>query len=518
MAIKRLLMRRLRELLRLKHEHDLSHRALARACTIGVGTVSEYLARAREAGLGWPLPEDLDDAALEARLFRTPKPRHPLPVPDFAHLHRELCRKGVTLQLLWIEYRATYPEGYGYSRFCELYNRWARKLHLSMRQVHRAGEKVFVDFSGKRPTVVDRRTGEVIEVELFVGALGASGYIYAEAAPSQELPHWIAAHTRMLEAFGGSPAIYVPDNLKSGVTTPCRYEPEINRTYAELAQHYGAVVIPARRYRAKDKAKAEGSVLLAQRWIMAPMRNRIFFSLAELNQAIAERARALNERVMRKLGTNRRQLFEQLDRPALKPLPAGRYEPGEWKRCRVNIDYHVEVDFNYYSVPYQLLHEEVEARFTVSAVEVFFKSRRVAAHPRFHGVRGQAATLPEHMPSSHRAHAEWTPSRIIRWAEKTGEATGHLVSAILQNRPHPEQGYRSCLGILRLEKTYGRERLEAACARATRLGSASYRTVKNILAAGIDRLPPEEPVATRPAPLHPNIRGATYYAAKESAC
>lgn len=259
-------------------------------------------------------------------------------------------------------------------------------------------------------------------------------------------------------------------------------------------------------------------MLLAQRWIMAPMRNRTFFSLAELNQAVAERARALNERVMRKLGTSRRQLFEQLDRPALKPLPAGRYEPAEWKRCRVNIDYHVEVDFNYYSVPYQLLHEEVEARFSVSTVEVFFKSRRVAVHLRFHGVRGQAATLPEHMPSSHRAHAEWTPSRIIRWAEKTGEATGHLVAAILHNRPHPEQGYRSCLGILRLEKTYGRERLEAACARATRLGSASYRMVKNILAAGIDRLPPDEPVATRPAPLHPNIPGATYYAAKESSC
>ena len=518
MAIKRLLMRRLRELLRLKHEHDLSHRALARACTIGVGTVSEYLTRAREAGLGWPLPEDLDDAALEARLFRTPAPRHPLPVPDFAHLHRELRRKGVTLQLLWIEYRETYPEGYGYSRFCELYNRWARKLHPSMRQVHRAGEKVFVDFSGNKPTVVDPLTGEVIEVELFVGALGASGYIYAEVTPSQELPHWIAAHTRMLEAFGGSPAIYVPDNLKSGVTTPCRYEPEVNRTYAEFAQHYGAVVIPARTYRAKDKAKVEGSVLLAQRWIMAPMRNRTFFSLAELNQAVAERARALNERVMRKLGTSRRQLFEQLDRPALKPLPSGRYEPGEWKRCRVNIDYHIEVDFNYYSVPYQLLHEEVEARFTISTIEVFFKSRRVASHLRLHGVRGHAATLPEHMPSSHRAHAEWTPSRIIRWAEKTGVATGHLVSAILHSRPHPEQGYRSCLGILRLEKTYGRERLEAACARATRLGALSYRTVKNILAAGIDRLPPDEPVATRPAPLHPNIRGATYYAAKESSC
>ncbi len=518
MTTKRLSMRRIRELLRLKFEHGLSNRALARACTIGVGTVSEYLTRAREAGLGWPLPEDLDDAALEARLFRAPEPRHPLPLPDFAYLHRELRRRGVTLQLLWLEYRGSYPEGYGYSRFCELYNRWARKLHPSMRQVHRAGEKVFVDFSGKKPTVVDPRTGEVIDVELFVGALGASAYVYAEATPNQELPHWIAAHTRMLEAFGGSPAIYVPDNLKSGVTTPCRYEPEINRTYAEFARHYGAVVIPARAYRAKDKAKAESSVLLAQRWIMAPMRNRTFFSLAELNQAIAERTGELNERVMKKLGTSRRQLFEQLDRPALKPLPARRYEIGEWKRCRVNIDYHVEVDSNYYSVPYQLLHEQVEARFTVTTVEVFFKSRRVASHCRLHRVRGQASTLPEHMPSSHRAHAEWTPSRIIRWAQKTGEATGKLVAAILESRPHPEQGYRSCLGILRLEKTYGRQRLEAACAHAMRLGAPSYRTVKNILAAGVDRLPPEEPTADRPAPAHPNIRGANYYAAKENAC
>lgn len=519
MATKRLLMRRLRELLRLKYEHRLPHRAIAKACVVGVGTVSEYIARARRAGLEWPLPEELDDAALEQKLFPPAvDPAVPRLVPDFAYLHRELKRPGVTLELLWLEYVAVHPTGYRYSQFCELYRRWARKLNPSMRQVHRAGEKVFVDFSGKRPSVVNPETGEVTEVELFVGALGASGYIYAEATASQDLVDWTAAHIRMLEAYGGSPAIYVPDNLKSGVTTPCRYEPEVNRTYAELARHYGAVVIPARVRRPKDKAKVELSVLLAQRWIMAPLRNRTFFSLAELNEAIGERVEQLNQRVIKKLGASRQELFEQLDRPALIPLPATRYEKGDWKDCRVNIDYHIEVDCNYYSVPYQLLHEMVEARFTATTVEVFYKSRRVTSHSRLRG-RGRASTLTEHMPRSHRAHAEWTPSRLIRWAEKTGPAAGRVVAEILRSRPHPEQGFRSCLGILRLEKTYGRERLEAACARAEQLGSLSYRTVKNILRAGVDRLPVEaETARPGPAPIHPNIRGATYYAGEENRC
>ncbi len=519
MAGKRLPMRKIREILRLKWEVGLSHRAIARSCSVGLGTVSLYLKRAREAGLSWPLPEALDETALEAQVLRRPRPpTGPRPQPDPAHIHRELKRQGVTLHLLWVEYLETHPAGYRYSQFCEIYRRWAKKLNPSMRQRHRAGEKAFVDYSGKKPHLVDRRTGEKIPVELFVGVLGASSYTYAEATPSQELPHWIAAHTRMLEFFDGSPAIYVPDNLKSGITTPCRYEAEVNRTYQELAAHYGAVVIPARVGKARDKAKVEASVLVAQRWILAALRDQTFFSLVELNQAIWQKLGELNGRPMQRLGASRRELYEQFDRPALKPLPAQRYELAEWKPCRVSIDYHVEVAKNYYSVPYQLVGELLEARFSATIVEVYFKSKRVASHRRLTG-RGQASTLAEHMPSSHRAHAEWTPSRLIRWAETTGPATGRLVAEILRRRRHPEQGYRACLGIFRLGKRYGAERLEAAAARAERLRSYSYTTIKNILSSGADRLPLEEDSSSPdPTPHHANIRGAAYYAEKEIEC
>jgi transposase len=344
-------MRRLREILRLKHEASLGHRAIARACAVGLGTVTSVLQRALAAGVTWPLPADLDDATLEARLFTRPAynaTRHRA-VPDWSQVHQELKKPGVTLQLLWEEYRAQQPDGYGRTQFCAHYRAWAEKLTPSMRQVHRAGETLFVDFSGKRPHLVDPKTGAEVPVELFVGVLGASGLIYAEATRSQDLPSWVSAHVRMLDYFQGSPAIWTPDNLKSGVTTADRYEPEINRTYLELAQHYGAVVIPTRVARPKDKPKAEVSVQIAQRWILAALRHQIFFTLADLNAAIWARLDAINDRVMKRLGVSRRALFEPIDRPALKPLPPTRYELAEWKACRVSIDYHVEVDHNFYS-------------------------------------------------------------------------------------------------------------------------------------------------------------------------
>jgi transposase len=379
-----------------------------------------------------------------------------------------------------------------------------------MRQVHRAGEKLFVDFSGTRPHLVDPTTGEETVAELFVGVLGASGLIYAEATRSQDLPSWIGAHVGMLEYFRGSSAIWIPDNLKSGVTTAHRYEPEINRTYAELARHYGAVVIPARVATPTDKPKVEVSVQIAQRWVLAALRHRTFFSLADLNAAIRERIAAINDRPMKGVGVSRRTLFDQLDRPALKPLPPSHYELGEWKACRVNIDYHVEVDHNFYSVPYQLVHARVDARFTQTTVEVFFNSRRVASHARLTG-RGRFATQVEHMPRAHRAHAEWTPSRLIAWAEQTGPATGRLVAGMLERRPHPEQGYRACLGLMRLGRVHGADRLEAACARAERLRSYRLRTVEHILINQQDRLPLEEPPPARPTVTHENLRGASYY-------
>ena len=515
MGAERLPMRRIREVLRLKYESGLGHRAIAPACGVGVGTVSEYVRRAAEASLRWPLPPELDDAALEALLFSgAPVSAAGRAAPDGPRMYEELKRTGVTLQLLWEEYREIHPEGYGYSQFCEIYRRWAGKLKPSMRQVHRVGEKTFVDFSGKRPHIVNPKTGEEIPVELFVGALGASCYTYAEATLTQQLDDWVAAHARMLEYFGGSTEIWVPDQLKSGVTHPCRYDPGVNRSYQDMAAHYGAVVIPARPGKPKDKAKVESMVLVAQRWILARLRNRTFFSLADLNTAIRELLERLNGRPMQKIGKSRRELWEGLDRPALKPLPATRYELAYWKLCRVNIDYHVDVERHLYSVPYQLVHEQVDACYTAVTVEVFYKNRRVASHVRRYD--HQPSTLPDHMPSSHRAHAEWTPSRLIHWAEKNGPATGLLVSGILKSRPHPEQGYRACLGIMRLAQRYGQERLEAACERAHHLRSYSYRTVTNILASARDRLPFENDSPSTNATLnHDNTRGADYYAASQ---
>ena len=518
MARKRLQMRKLREILRLKYEVGLSHRAVSKACSIGLGTVSLYLKRAADAGLTWPLPTDADDAALESMVFRRPVSHAgPRPRPDMASIHQELKRPGVTLYLLWMEYLENYPDGYRYSQYCDLYRRWRKKLNPSMRQPHKAGEKSFIDYSGKKPHYIDQETGEEIQVELFVAALGASNYTFAEATMRQDLPCWVESHNRMSEYFGGTSEIWVPDNLKSGVTKPCRYEPEINRTYQELADHYGAVVIPARVRRPKDKAKVEGAVLIAQRWILAVLRDRTFFSLSELNAGIREALDKLNHRPMKKLGVSRRELFEKLDQPALNPLPGKRYEMAEWKRCRVNIDYHVEVDRNYYSVPYQLLHERVEARTTVAMVEIFHKDKRVASHRRLPG-RGKSSTRTEHMPRSHRAHTEWSPSRLIHWAEKAGPATGRLVAEILRNQRHPENGYRSCLGVMRLGKRHGEERLEAACARAETLRSYSYRTVKNILSSGMDRVPLEKEATLGTSPDHENIRGADYYQKKEEKC
>ena len=337
MPARRLLMRKIREVLRLRHEQGLSHQAVARACGVGVGTVNRYLRRVAQCGLGWPLPADLDDATLEARLFPRAAPVRDRVRPDCAHIHRELKRDGVTLQLLWEGYARVHPHGYRYTRFCELYRQWARRLRPSMRQVHRAGEKTFIDFSGKRPALVDRRTGELRRVELFVAVLGASGFTYAEATATQQLPDWVGAHVGMVEHFEGATALWVPDQLKSAITRPCRYEPDVNRTYEDLADHYGAVVVPARPRKPRDKAAAENGVLLVQRWILARLRDQTFFELGALNRAIRVLLDALNDRPLKKLGVSRRALYEQLDRPALRPLPATRYVLARWKLCRVNI-------------------------------------------------------------------------------------------------------------------------------------------------------------------------------------
>jgi transposase len=508
--MKRLPMRKMRDALRLR-SNGLSTRAIAASLGVGQTTVSEYLKRASRAGLAWPLPEVLTDAALEAMLFQPVggATRRVQAQPDWPMIHRELRRKDVTLALLWEEYRAAHPDGYGYSRFCDLYRRWEGRLAPTMRQHHVAGERMFVDYAGATLAVIDAATGTVRQAQLFVAVLGASNFTFAEATWTQTLPDWIGSHGRALAWFGGVPAQIVSDNLKSGVSKACFYEPAVNRTYADMAAHYDTAVVPTRPRKPRDKAKVEVAVQVAQRWIVARLRHRRFFSLAELNAAIREFVVALNDRVTRHLGASRRQLFEDLEHPALKPLPAAPYVYAQWQERTVGIDYHVEVDRHHYSVPCRLLRRKVWARVTEKTVELFHDGQRVAAHLR-EAPNRRHTTVRDHMPSSHRRYADWTPEKIRRAAAAIGPAAEALVAAILHERTHPEQGFRSCLGILRLARAHNPDRLEAACRRALEIGARSYTSVNSILKTRLDRRRPE-PAADGPAITHPNIRGAGYF-------
>jgi transposase len=503
-------MRKIREALRLKAA-GLTRRQIALSLGVGRTTVSDYLERAARAGFTWPLPGDLDDVVLEQRLFSSASKGHTKarPQPDWAYIHRELRKRSVTLMLLWEEYRAVHPDGYGYSQFCERYRQWKGRLSPTMRQTHAAGERMFVDYAGQTIEIVDGLSGEVHEAQLFVAVLGASSYTYADATLTQSLPDWCGSHERAFTFFGGAAAQVVSDNLKSGIAKACFYEPVVNRTYADLAAHYSTAVVPARPYKPRDKAKVEVGVLLAERWIIAKLRNRRFFSLAELNVAIRDCVTALNNRVTKHLGASRRELFEQLDRPALKPLPQEPHPYAEWQQRRVGLDYHIEVEKHYYSVPHRLLREKVWARLTARTVEVFHRGKRVAAHLRSSSNR-RHTTVREHMPSAHRRYADWTPERLRRQAGEVGPGTSALVDIILRERRHPEQGFRTCIGILRLAKSHGRGRLEAACARALEIGARSYTSVNSILKNNLDRRQPE-PATDGPAIVHPNIRGATYF-------
>ena len=484
---------------------------LAVSLNIGRTAVGDYINRARRAGLGWPLAEDLSDEDLERLPFPPPVAVSPdrRSLPDWPVLHRELKRPGVTLSLLWEEYRAVHRDGYGYSRFCELYRAWKGGLAPTMRQSHVAGEKMFVDYAGATLEVIDGLTGEVRAAQIFVATLGASSYTYAEATWTQALPNWIGSHSRAFAYFGGVAAQVVPDNLKSGVVKACLYDPEINRTYAGMAAHYDTAIVPARPRKPRDKAKVEVSVQIVERWVLARLRNRRFFSLAELNQAIHERLEDLNGRETKHLGASRRKLFEALDRPALKPLPAQPYQYAEWKPRRAGLDYHVEIAKHYYSVPHTLAKQKLWARITERTVEIFHKGKRVAAHMRGSGNR-RHTTIAEHMPSAHRRYAGWTPARIRSRATAVGANTEILVDVIMRNRPHPEQGFRSCIGILRLAKTYGSERLEAACERALEIDATSYSSVASILKNKLERRAPRQ-ATDGPAIDHPNIRGPQYF-------
>ncbi len=515
MATERLSMRKTREILRQKWLLKRSHRAVSLSVGVSAGVVGAVIARAKGAELSeWTVVESMTEAELDAALYRAPGSHGRTQArqePDCALIHRERSRVGVTLQLLHEEYRLKHPDGFGYTAFCDRYREWLSRRGLVMRQVHVAGDAMFVDYSGKRPRVYDPLTGEVTEVELFVAVLGASSLTYAEASASQRGPDWIASHVHALEYFGGVPRAIVCDQLKSGVSRSCRYEPEVQRTYEELASHYGTTVLPARPRRPRDKAKVEVAVQVAQRWILAVIRNEVFASLEALNRRIRELLEVLNARTMKAYGKSRRELFESLERSSLQPLPNTRFEYSDWKRARVNIDYHVAFDEHLYSVPYSLVHEEVWIRASHDTVEVLHRGARVASHRRSRGASTRFTTVTEHMPSAHRSQAEWTPSRILEWAGKIGPATRALCESILRERPHPEQGFRSCLGILRLGKRFGDERLEAACARANRANARSYKHVESILLKGLDRIAIDDGAAKAVPIAHENVRGPDEY-------
>lgn len=510
MAAERLSMRKLREVLRLA---ALGHskRAIGRSLQISHNTAALYLRRATEAGVTWPSCEALDDATIEALLLPPlPVPGRSRPLPDWAVVHKELRRKGVTLQLLWLEYKGSHPDGFQYTQFVTRYRAWEETLDPVLRQEHRAGEKVFVDYAGHTLPVVDPSTGEIREAQLFVGTLGASNHTFAELTWTQSLPDWIGSHTRMFAYFGGVPQLTVPDNLKSGVRQACYYDPDVNPTYLDLARHYGTTILPTRTAAPRDKAKVETGVQICERWILAPLRNHTLVGLAEANGEVARLLEALNDRPFQKLPGTRRSRFEELDRPELSPLPPTPYQFAEWKKARVNIDYHIEVDRHYYSVPHVLVRRQVDVRLTATTVEILHGGKRVAAHPRSHRA-GSFTTEAGHRPKSHQKHLEWTPDRLVRWGQGVGGATGTLVQRILESKPHPEQGYRACLGLLRLGKRYSEERLEAAAFRALRSGATSYRSVKSILENNLDQVPLEEQARLDLPAAHEHVRGASYY-------
>lgn len=512
-------MRKVKEVLRLAHVCGLSQREIAISLCLSRGSVSGYLRKAAGEGLTWDAAESLSDSEVEQLLFRQvgrqePKDRVPI---DFEWVHRQMRHAGVTLQLLWQEYiqAASGDRGrisYKYSQFCELYRGWRSTVSMSMRQIHRAGEKAYLDYSGVKVAYIDKESGERVECELFLMIMGASNYTYVEASRSQRMADFIGSTIRGLEYFGAVPQILVPDQLRSAVSHPDRYEPDINPTYMEMAKHYGMAIVPARPRKPKDKAKVEAGVRIAQRWIVACLRNRRFYSLTELNEAIAELREKLNSRKFQKLEGCRASAFETVDKPAMKPLPATRFELVDWRSATVNIDYLIAYDNRLYSVPCAYISKKVEIRATSSIIEILYNGQRIASHSRCYGAKGKMTIVEQHRPRSHQEYGKWTPERIQQWASSHGEHVGQVAREIIDRYQHPEAGYRPCLGLIRLGERFGKDRLNAACKRAIELKSSTYKTVRAILDHGLDRLERREDLpADLPPVEHCNLRGPDYY-------
>ncbi|MDH6513694.1 IS21 family transposase [Polynucleobacter sphagniphilus] len=524
MSSKAITMRKIKEVLRLRFECGLSLNAIARALELSKGAVAKYDALARAAQLDWASIEPLTEEQLAKRLLppqaMVPGQNQFAPI-DFILVNQEMKKKGLTLQLLWGEYcEAATQKPYGYTSFCIHYAAFAKTLKPSMRQIHKAGEKCFVDYAGPTIPIIDVLTGEITRAQIFVAVLGASSYTFALATRAQKTEDWLLGQRKAFEYFGGVTQVIVPDNPRSLVANPDRYEPQVGRSYAEFAAHYGCAVIPARPRKPQDKSKVEVGVQVVERWILARLRHQQFFSLADLNIAIAHLLEELNTRPFKKLPGNRRSAFEAIDKPALKSLPATIFESCSWKKAKVGIDYHVELEHHYYSVPYQYARKAVELRVTPTVVEILCEGKRIAAHVRVmrtgysHGLSSQT-TVPEHMPKAHEAHLEWSSERLLNWGQGIGAFTQSLVSHLLHQKAYPELAYRACLGLLNLSKSYGKERLEAACAIAVANNAMTQKSVRNILATKLDLAKAGKVTANKKSsqqlPLHENVRGPKYY-------
>lgn len=513
MSDNRISMRKLYEIYRMRFDHELSLRQISRSVRVSVGTVSNYIQAFQSSTLDWPLPDDFSETSLVQALF----PEAALPNrkglmdPDWGEVHQELKRKGVTKQTLWEEYCQTFTlNAYSYAQYCHRYNQWRGCQKRSMRQHHRAGEKLFVDYAGPTVPIVNPDTGEIVhKAQVFVAVMGASNYTFAEATLSQKSEDWLGSHVRAFEFLGGVPEVIVPDNLKSGVTKACRYEPELNPAYQHLANHYQVVVIPARPYKPKDKAKAEAGVQLVERWILAKLRHDTFFTLAELNSRIRELLIALNLRPFKQLPGTRRSTFEQLDEPALRPLPKQAFVFAEYTKARVNIDYHIAWKGHYYSVPHQLVKQEVDIQVTEHCITIIAKGKTIASHALKH--TAGFTTLAAHMPERHRKHQEWNPERLLNWAKELGPDVHWITQYMLESREHPEQAYRACLGLLNLKRDYGAERLNNACIHARHIKGYRLKNIRAILTSGKDLQPIEAEVKQTTLALHDNhenVRGA----------
>ena len=512
MATRRISVRKIREILKLKWQDGLSNRQIATSCNVSPSTVSDLVQRAAHAGLSWPSVQEMTDRALEAMLYVDVSIRKPpQAMPDWQKVHKELSRPGVTLKLLWWEYKEIQSDGFQYTQFCYHYRQWAKHLDVVMRQHHKAGEKVFVDWAGQTVPIHNHVTGDTSDAYLFVATLGATYYAFVRLYPSMDLRNWIQAHCVAFEFFGGIPAIVVPDNLKTGVTKPNYYDPDINPTYADMARHYGVVVLPARIRKPNDKAKVESAVLHVERKILAALRDHTFFSVEEANEAISEKLEGMNNEPFQKLEGSRTSWFLELEKPALKPLPPKRYEFRQWKKATVHMDYHVEFEKHLYSVPFKLVGKSVEILATQTMVEVFYQGMLVATHKRL-GKWERYSTKTEHMPASHQKYASRSPETMEAWAGKIGDHVQEWAHHLFERCQHPEQGYRSVLGVIQLSSKYTAERVDNACKRAISYGAYSYRSVKSILEKGLDNLSLDHAVQAA-LPDHEYVRGAKYYAA-----